>query len=83
MNDLKTAERSSMKQATLKHLMLWHSLAKDLSCEQLPVMAFLKEFRMLSGQHGLSLASRLVQPVMTLAEQQTVGVLRVSLASAR
>ena len=52
MNDLKTAERSSMKQATLKHLMLWHSLAKDLSCEKLPVMAILKEFRTLSGQHG-------------------------------
>ena len=32
MNDLKTAERNSLKQATLKHLMLWHSLAKDLSC---------------------------------------------------
>merc|ERR1712185_634718 len=52
MNDLKTAERNSLKQANLKHLMLWHSLAKDLSCEQLPVMAILKEFRELSGQHG-------------------------------
>ena len=52
MNDLKTAERNSLKQATLKHLMVWHSLAKDLSCEQLPVMAILKEFRELSGQSG-------------------------------
>ena len=52
MSDIKTADRSRMKQATLKHLMLWHSLAKDLSCEQLPVMAILKEFRTLSGQHG-------------------------------
>jgi hypothetical protein len=52
MSDIKTADRSRMKQATLKHLMLWHSLAKDLSCEQLLVMAILKEFRALSGQHG-------------------------------
>ena len=52
MNDLKTAERNSLKQANLKHLMLWHSLAKQLSCEQLPVMAILKEFRELSGAHG-------------------------------
>ena len=52
MNDLKTAERNSLKQATLKHLMLWHSLAKDLSCEQVPVMAILKEFRELSGLRG-------------------------------
>ena len=52
MNDLKTADRSRMKQATLRHLMLWHSLAKQLSCEQLPVMAILKEFRELSGSHG-------------------------------
>ena len=27
MNDLKTAERSLLKQETLKNLMLWHSLA--------------------------------------------------------
>ena len=49
MNDLKTSERNLVKQATLKHLMLWHRLAKHLSCEQLPVMAILKEFRELGG----------------------------------
>jgi hypothetical protein len=53
MNDIKTSERSvTQAEATLKHLMLWHSLAKDLSCEQLPVMAILKEFRELGGVRG-------------------------------
>ena len=52
MNDLKTAGRSSLRQASLKNLMVWHSFAHDLSCEKLPVMAILKEFRELSGVKG-------------------------------
>ena len=52
MNDLKTAERSSLAQSTLKHLMLWHTMGKELSCQQLPVMAILKEFRDLGGVRG-------------------------------
>ena len=61
MNDLKTAERSTLKQATLKNLMLWHSLGKGLSCQQLPVMAILKEFREISGKRGRD-AHRGTQP---------------------
>ena len=49
MNDLKTAERSLLKQETLKNLMLWHSLATKvvdgkrthLDCKEVPVMAIL------------------------------------------
>ena len=52
MNDLKTAERGSLGQVTMNHLMLWHSQAKDITCEKLPVMAILKEFRKLAGIRG-------------------------------
>ena len=45
MNDLKTAERSSLGNVNLSNLMVWHALGKDLKCEQLPVMSILKEFR--------------------------------------
>ena len=34
MNDIKTAERSSLEQQNLKNLMLWHFAGKGLSCEQ-------------------------------------------------
>ena len=50
MNDLKTAERSRMQQSTLKNLMLWHTMAKGLTCEEVPVIAILEEFRELSGE---------------------------------
>ena len=47
MNDLKTAERSLLKQETLKNLMLWHSLATKvvdgkrthLDCMEVPVIS--------------------------------------------
>ena len=47
MNDLKTAERSLLKQETLKNLMLWHSLATKvvdgkrthLDCKEVPVIS--------------------------------------------
>ena len=39
MNDLKTSERTSMGQTTLKHLMVWYSLAKERKFEEVPVMA--------------------------------------------
>ena len=45
MNDIKTSTRTSLGQRNLKNLMLWHSMAKDLSCRDVPVMAILKEFR--------------------------------------
>ena len=53
MNDLKTSERTSMGQTTLKHLMVWYSLAKERKFEEVPVMAILKEFRaMADGVRG-------------------------------
>ena len=51
MNDLKTAERSSLG-ASLKNLMVWHSMGKHLSCEQVPVVPILREFRALAGVKG-------------------------------
>ena len=53
MNDLKTAERSSMGQQNLKNLMLWHIMGsttneegkkEKMKCRDVPVMAILKEF---------------------------------------
>ena len=32
--------------------MLWHTAGKALSCEQVPVMEILTEFRALGGVHG-------------------------------
>ena len=52
MNDIKTELRSTMNQKTLKHLMLWHSIAKHLKCEEVPVMAILKKFREWAGVRG-------------------------------
>ena len=52
MNDLKTAERSKLGNATLKNLMTWHVLGKQVKCEQLPVMSILKEFRDMAGGKG-------------------------------
>jgi hypothetical protein len=49
MNDLKTAERSSLGQQTLKNLMLWHVVGKKMECKDVPVMAILKEFREMAG----------------------------------
>ena len=37
-----------MGQRTLKNLMLWHEMGKELEPEQVPVMAILKEFRMMA-----------------------------------
>ena len=45
MNNIKTSERSGLGQQNLKNLMLWHELAKQLTPQQVPVMAILKEFR--------------------------------------
>ena len=53
MNDLKTAERERMGQQVLKNLMMWHSVARNLPCEKVPVMAILKEWRsMATGERG-------------------------------
>ena len=52
MNNIKTAERSTMGQKNLKNLMLWHELGKQLSPQELPVMAILKEFREMAGPGG-------------------------------
>ena len=37
MNNLKTADRSALGQANLKNIMIWHTMAQDLSYEQVPV----------------------------------------------
>ena len=52
LNDLKTPERSTLCQENLRNLMLWHSFAKDLKCQDVPVLAILKEFHELSGKRG-------------------------------
>ena len=52
MNDLKTVERSTLNQENLKNLMIWHTVAKQLTCAQVPVMAILEEFRKMSGVRG-------------------------------
>ena len=52
MNDLKTSERNSLGQDNLKHIMLWHTVAKALPCQQVPVQAILKEFLELGGLKG-------------------------------
>ena len=52
MNDLKTSERNSLGQENLKNTMLWHTVAKTLSCQQVPVQAILKEFLELGGSKG-------------------------------
>ena len=44
-----------MNQSTLKNLMLWHTMAKELKCEEVPVMAILEVFCQLSGQRGRNL----------------------------
>ena len=56
MNDIKTAERSSIGQRNLKNLMLWFVSArnieadgslggKKMACRDVPVMEIVKEFR--------------------------------------
>ena len=61
MNDLKTSERTSLGQQTLKNLMLWHIMGytinadgkkEKMACRDVPVMAILKEFRELGGVRG-------------------------------
>ena len=41
-----------MGQQVLKNLMMWHSVAHNLPCEKVPVMAILKEFRDMAGIRG-------------------------------
>ena len=52
MNNIKTAERATMGQKNLKHLMLWHEMAKEITLQELPVMAILNEFREMAGPRG-------------------------------
>ena len=52
MNNIKTADRSTMGQQNLRNLMLWHEMAKQLEPEEVPVMAILKEFREMAGPAG-------------------------------
>ena len=51
MNDLKTAERNSLGK-NLKNLMKWHFMAKEMSCEQVPVMEILHKICLLAGIRG-------------------------------
>ena len=51
MNDLKTAERNSLGNI-LENLMKWHFMAKEMPCEQVPVMEILHEFCLLAGIRG-------------------------------
>ena len=51
MSSSKTAQRSSLGK-NLKNLMAWHTMGKDLSCAQVPVMDILAEFRALAGIRG-------------------------------
>ena len=51
MNDIKTAERSRLGK-NLKNLMTWYCMAKEMSCEQVPAMDILLEFRSLAGVRG-------------------------------
>ena len=41
-----------MGQQKLRNLMLWHEMAKQLTPQQVPVMAILKEFREMAGPGG-------------------------------
>ena len=52
MNDLKTELRSRLGQENLRNLMVWHTAAKDLPFEKVPVLEILEEFRNLSGIRG-------------------------------
>ena len=51
MNDLKTAERNRLGK-NLRNLMKWNCMAKEMSCEQVPAMEILHEFRSLAGIRG-------------------------------
>ena len=52
MNDLKTSGRNCINQSNLKNTMIWHTIAKGLKCEQVPVQLILNEFRALGGIRG-------------------------------
>ena len=61
MNNIKTADRATMGQQKLKNLMLWHEMGKELTPQEVPVMAILKEFREMAGPRGRT-AHRPAQP---------------------
>ena len=48
MNNVKTADRSSLSQANLRNLMLWHYHGKHFTLENLPWLSILKEFKLLT-----------------------------------
>ena len=52
MNDLKTSGRNCINQSNLKNTMIWHTIAKGLKCQQVPVQLILNEFRALGGIRG-------------------------------
>ena len=52
MNDLKMSEHNRINQSALKNTMIWHTIAKGLKCEQVPVELILNEFRALGGIRG-------------------------------
>ena len=67
MNDLKTAERNLMGQQNLKNLMLWHIMGYKMDAEgkkvkmpccDVPVMAILKEFRVMAFENGGTLGRK-------------------------
>ena len=49
MNDLKTELRNGLGQENLRNLMVWHTAAKDVPFQEVPIMEILEEFRNLSG----------------------------------
>ena len=52
MNDIKTSERSRLGQKNLKNLMLWHRLGRTCKVQDTPVIAILKEFRVMAFVKG-------------------------------
>ena len=52
MNRLKKADRSSLSQVTLSNIMIWDTIAKELSYDKMSVQEIFKEFRAMAGVRG-------------------------------
>ena len=59
MNDLKTSERNMLGQASLKDMMIWHTVTKRLECKEVPVWC---PSRRSSTSSARSAASKGVMP---------------------
>jgi len=75
MNNIKTSERSTMGQGVLRNLMLWHSLAGDVSMAEVPWISILKEFKLLSKDKPRHKHREFVNPTMatTYADPAAAG----------